>query len=134
MKYISLDYGTKYIGIALSDEGGVLAFPNIVIKNDSNAIESILEIIKEESIEFLVCGESFDNKGEKNEIYDDAKAFAEEVAKSAGIDWAFEKEGFTSTHARHAIEGHKESGRIDASAAALILQRYLDRKNKSSTI
>ena len=46
MKILGIDYGTKRVGIALSDEGGNLAFPRIVLTNDTHLLK-ILRILRE---------------------------------------------------------------------------------------
>ena len=46
MKYLGIDYGKKYIGLALSDDGGVMAFPYKVISNNQETTKEINEIIQ----------------------------------------------------------------------------------------
>ena len=45
MKYLGIDYGTKTIGIAVSDAQGTIAFPRIELKNNSNLIKEIKNVI-----------------------------------------------------------------------------------------
>jgi len=58
MKILGIDYGTKRIGTALSDEDGLMAFPNVVIENDNKVIENIEKIINENDVKVVVIGES----------------------------------------------------------------------------
>ena len=48
MKFLGIDYGTKRIGLAISDENGILAFPKEILTNDTNTFKKIEEIIAEE--------------------------------------------------------------------------------------
>lgn len=128
MKYLAVDYGKKYIGLAVSDDSGVMAFPLHVLKNNKTVIPVIQKICKERDIGQIIIGDSVDQKGEKNNIAEDAEKFAKMLEKDTGLKIAYEKEQFTSAHARHG--GGETVGRIDAAAAALILQRFLDKINK----
>ena len=46
MKFLGIDYGTKRIGLALSDEDGKLAFPKETLKNDGDALNIVVDLIK----------------------------------------------------------------------------------------
>jgi len=126
MRFLGIDYGTKRIGIALSDEEGVLAFPKEILPNDARCLEKIGKIIREENINQAVIGESLDFEGEKNKISDAIEMFTEALKENFHIKVHTQKEFLTSVEARrYSQEGQK----VDASAAALILQRYLDKRN-----
>ncbi len=127
MIYLGIDYGKKYIGLSCSDESGIMAFPMYTVKNNKTVINIIEKICKDKNINMVIIGDSVDQKGEKNTIAYDAEKFANLIKERLGIEINYEKEQFTSAHARHS--GSEQKGRIDASAAALILQRYLDRQN-----
>jgi len=127
MKFLGIDYGSKNIGVSLSDERGEWAFPHSVVDNDNRAISHILKIVKENSVSDVVIGESRDFKGKANEIMAAAKDFAKSFA-AAGLIVHFELEYLTSHQAQH-IQGVNKM--LDASAATIILQSFLDkRKNK----
>lgn len=127
MKYLAIDYGKKKVGIATSDDGGEMAFPCMVIENNKNLLIEIKQLCKELKIGAIVMGESLDQNGKPNIISKDARAFAVQLEDVLDLPLSFEKEWMTSVHARAMQEG-KEI--VDDSAAALILQRYLDKKNK----
>lgn len=141
MKYLSIDYGKKNIGLAVSDSSGIMAFPHSIIDNDKNAFDKVLDIIQKEQIEEIVSGESVDLEGEENEINSDIKYFTNKLEKETGLRVNFEKEWFTSTEARWGqsktvSKGHRRgdkkldaSKKIDDSAAALILKTFLEKKN-----
>lgn len=127
MKYLCIDYGKKKVGIATSDDGGEMAFPCMVLENNKILLIEIRQLCKELKIGTIVMGESLDQNGKPNAIAKDARAFAVQLEDTLDLPLYFEKEWMTSVHARVMQEG-KEI--VDDSAAALILQRYLDKKNK----
>jgi putative Holliday junction resolvase len=139
MRLLGIDYGIKRIGLAISDEGGKLAFPKSIIPNGPGVFRVLAEAIKEENISEIVVGESMDAKGEENKVMIEIKKFAAELKKRFSLPVHFQKEFFTTVEARG--RGGKETlndrkvsvpaqSPADAKAAALILQRYLDRRNK----
>jgi len=141
MKYLGIDYGLKNVGIAVSDESGLLAFPKIVLDNDESLYENILKIIKEEKIEAIVIGESVNFKGEPNPIMKKIVPFKERMEKETELPVYWQKELFTSAEAERVqgsplrnirkFERKEKSVKLkknDASAAALILRSFLDSK------
>jgi putative holliday junction resolvase len=126
MKYLGIDFGNKRIGLSVSDEEGRLAFPLSVLVNGEKLIDEILEIIKKENISAVVIGESKNYFGEPNKIMGEIKKFKKELEEEAKLSVIFEPEFMTSVQAEK-ITGKNEM--VDASAAAIILQSFLDRKN-----
>jgi len=133
MKILGIDYGTKRIGVAISDETAAFAFPKAILPNDAKILEALQEMVNEEGIERIVIGDPGDNAVAK-----DVKAFAARI-EAFGLPIIWEKEFMTSMHVSQAF-GQKPIARQvkqewgekrDDSAAALILQRYLDRLAKS---
>lgn len=146
MKFLGIDYGTKRIGIAITDENHQIAFPKEIILNDKNTLEKISEILKKENINEVVVGESLNFKGELNIVSEKINTFISELEKQFGVKIHKEKEFLTSVEARkagntkmnlHKGEAHskikkEKTRKADAGAATLILQRFLDRYNTSS--
>jgi putative Holliday junction resolvase len=144
MKFLGIDYGTKRIGLATTDENHTLAFPKEIVLNNSGTFQRISEIIKEEKITEIVVGESVDFSGKLNALSGRIEVFILELKEKFNLPVHKQKEFLTSVEARKSGENKKsfspsqarsrvkqiKSGRVDASAAALILQRYLDRFNK----
>jgi len=125
MKYLGIDFGEKNIGIAVSDEEGTMAFPLKVIKNSKKTLAEVKKIFVDEKAESVVLGESLNLKGEPNKIMTDIQIFKENLEKEIGKQIYFEPEFYTTQHALH-VQGR--TSMTDASAAALILQSYLDKK------
>jgi putative holliday junction resolvase len=139
MRYLGLDYGTKRVGVSLSDEEGKMAFPKTIFLNDMNLIESLRTLIETENVAAIVLGESHDLSGKPNKIMGSIEEFKHNLGGEFDIPVYFQKEFMTTVEARgrsgkemnNARKTVKEKqGQADASAAALILQRYLDRVNQ----
>jgi putative Holliday junction resolvase len=124
MKYLGIDYGEKNVGIAVSDDSGKLAFAKTVLKNDKHLLKNILKICDEEKVGAIVMGDSFDFSGQPNNIMKGVLKFKKDLEKNDLIVY-LEPEFLTSAEAER-IQGKND--KIDASAAALILKSYLDKK------
>jgi len=127
MKYIGIDYGTKRIGIAISDDNGKIAFPKSILENDHKMLENLKKIIVENSINKIIIGESKNYKMEDNEIMTEIIDLKKVLETELEIDVYLNPEYLTSMEARN-VSGKTE--KIDASAAAIILQDYLDKQNR----
>ena len=129
MRYLGIDFGTKRVGLALSDEGGSMGFPHGIVPNDGRLIDEVLSLIERKEVGKIVMGESRNYQGEENAVAKDAKAFARLVESRSGIEVVFEPEILTTQEARRDPEGVRMTGHaaVDASAAAIILTSYLSR-------
>lgn len=141
MKYLGIDFGTKKLGIASSDDDNKLAFPMMITLNDmrradgtinpnSNLLNELLEIVRAYKITTIVIGESIDNSGKPNPVAKLAREFAMNLEdflfnNKLDIEIKFEKEWYSSQEARR-VDGERD---VDDRAAAIILQRFLDRVN-----
>ncbi len=137
MKYLGIDYGTKKIGVAVSDDNGSVAFPHSTVPAGRGAVSAIAALAKEVGAGALVLGESRNFAGEKNEVMEDIEQFKNDVGELAGVPVHYEREFFTSALAARQFAPQERSrkqnpsqDKLDASAAALILQSFLDRLKK----
>ncbi len=124
MRYLGIDYGTKRVGLALSDESGFMAFPLAVIKNDAKRNDTIVKYVKEKHVEAIVIGHSVDMKGNKNAAQEGVEALMLDLTLATGLPIHLEPEWFTTVAATR-FQGKTDLK--DASAAALILDSYLVR-------
>ncbi len=124
-KYIGVDYGSKRVGVAISDDHARLAFPQAVIKNSPGLIKEVMRLIKESKPIGIVIGESRTFSGNMNPIMKDVIIFADDIKKASKLPIFFEPEFLTSHQATH-IQGAHDM--LDASAAAIILQSFLDKE------
>lgn len=141
MRYLGIDYGSKKVGLALSDEAGTMGFPHAIVANDENLLANVLELIAQEKVGAVVVGDSIRMDGTANPIAREARVFGDALKKAASISVDYEQEFFTTQEAKRSLEGvhpkhvhtsgHVRSRGIekavDDSAAALILTSYLSR-------
>lgn len=136
MKYLGIDYGTKRIGIAISDESGMMAFPRGILSGGKSALEKILDTVRDEQIDEIVVGKSMDQSGNRNAIMDDIDVFVEQLHNLTGLPVHTHDERFSSQIARSfdftksdnvaSPRKHDLVEHIDDRAAAVMLQRYLE--------
>lgn len=137
-RLMGLDIGEKTIGVALSDEGGVLASGYRTIRRvggDSD-LNEVLAITKDFSIQTIIIGLPLGLDGKEGLSCRRARRFGEKL-ESSGLELYFWDERFTTTEAERMLidsnikrKARKEM--IDQSAAALILQSWLDKEGYTS--
>ncbi len=141
MRYLGIDFGSKRVGFALSDESGTLAFPYVVLPNDKALLSEVTRIVAEQKVKLVVMGESKDFSGKDNAIAKEADEFKRALEKQTHKKVVYEPEFLTSVQAGRNYARRPEENRgsgaradsrktnemLDASAAAIILQSYLDR-------
>ncbi len=122
MKLMAIDYGSKRVGIASTDDSGRFAIPRAVWPNDPRLLDKILKFKEDEGITKIVIGESKNLKGKANPIQKEIEKLKNELEKR-GTETVYQTEVFTTMEARR-TQGQTEM--TDASAAALILKSFLD--------
>ena len=127
MRYLGIDFGEKRVGIAVSDEDGKFAFPKVVLINDKDLFKNIVDLCMKNAVETVVMGESRNYQGQINEIMWKIEGFKKQL-QTIGFKVIFEPEFMTSVQASR-VTGENEM--LDASAAALILQSYLNKETKN---
>lgn len=133
MRYIGIDYGSKKIGVALSDEAGTMGFPHAIVPR-AGAEAAFIKLFADNLVDAAVIGESKNFAGEDNPIAREARAFGAWVGRHFSVPVYWEPEVFTSAEARRAPakEGKSRAAlpraQVDASAAALILTSFLTRR------
>jgi putative holliday junction resolvase len=122
MRLMGIDYGTKKIGIAFSDESGAMAFPYGVIVNSSNTFDQIIELINEKKVNQVIIGHSLGRDGRANAIQGNIDDLMMYITLHTGLPVHLVSEQYT-TQAAIRIQGR--NGQTDASAAALILDSFI---------
>ncbi len=125
MRYLGIDYGEKRIGIAVSDPLGTIAFPKVVIENNGSFAKTLKDLIESERIEALVIGESKNYKGEANKIQPEIISFKNKLSKEIQLPIFLEPEFMTSMQVEKTFG---KTDMLDASAASIILQTFLDKE------
>lgn len=136
MRYIGLDLGTKTLGISLSN--GIIATNYKTLRHNEDydyLINEVEKIILEKRIDKIVLGfpKNMNNTiGERANI---TLSFKEKLEKKTGIEVILEDERLTSCVANQVLieadtSRKKRKERVDGVASVIILQSYLDRKEK----
>jgi putative holliday junction resolvase len=124
MRHIGIDFGTKRIGVALSDVSGMMAFPWGVVPNNQKALDVLAKLMVDEKVGCVVVGDAAAQGGRANTIAGDLEAFIKALETKTGVTVARTREAWSSKEAMRFAPKGKEHD--DSSAAAIILQRYLD--------
>jgi putative Holliday junction resolvase len=127
---ICLDVGEKRIGVAVGDTTVRIAVPFETIEVDGNEIEVIAEIAFKENTDTIVVGYPRNQAGEPTAQTKYVEEFAKTLSDIAP-NIIFQDESLTSVIAEQRLKGYGKSyskGDIDAQAAAIILQDYLEAK------
>lgn len=128
MRLLGIDFGTKKIGLAISDTNGRFAMPFKVIKNDTlkSIVAEVVGICQAEKIDQIVIGKSVNYQNEANPVDKSAQVFATNLQTELDIPVVFEVETLTTKEAERIIG---KDSLTDARAAALILKSFIDRQN-----
>jgi len=127
MKYLGLDYGSKRIGIAVSDGEGTIAFPRTTLTNDQTVMDELAAIIEVERIRCIVVGDTRAFGGGANTVTPEADRFAARLETQFDIPVKRAFEAWSSREATRFLNAEKH----DESAASIILQRFLDMHGRS---
>lgn len=125
MRLMGIDYGTKNVGIAITDEGGKMAFPNSVLPNNNMLLKNINAIIQKERVGEIVIGYSIDKSGKPNAVHAEVESLILDLTLAAGLPISLQPEQY-STQAAIRLQGKNVN--TDASAAALILDSFITKR------
>ena len=127
IKYLAIDYGLRHLGLAINF--GSLAEPWLQInyREEEEALRKLAIFCKEQGIEAIVLGISEGKMAERT------RGFAQRLSEKTGLEVEFEDETLTSQEAEQRLiesgKSRQKRGRANhQTAAALILQAFLDRK------
>lgn len=124
-KVLGLDYGTKRVGVAMSDELGMLA-REIGVWDAETFLVKLKEFLQQNvEVESVVVGLPLNMDGQDTQKTQEARAFAERVEKSTGLPTTLTDERLSSDMARNLARG---GDYVDGIAAQIILQTYLDKQ------
>jgi putative Holliday junction resolvase len=130
-RILGVDFGRARIGVAVSDELGMLAHPVKTIPASRDAAKQIVEIVREKNAERVVVGLPRHMNGSVGESAGEALAFAEELRKLLPCEVVTWDERLTTIAANRALRDGGRKTRdsrnvVDQVAAQMILQGYLD--------
>ena len=136
MRVIGLDYGSKTVGVALSDELMLTAQPLTTIHRDRptklrQTLAQIEQIIEQYDVDRIVVGWPKKLDNEEGERCEKTKEFGDMLENRTGLEIIYQDERLTTAQAdgvfeQGGIRKDKRKQYIDKMAASLILQNYLD--------
>lgn len=134
-RILAIDYGTKRIGLALTDPLLTFAYPFETIINNKSVWEQLKIIIEEKNISKIILGYPTREDGKDSKLIPEINKFKEKLTKNFKIEVILWDEMYTSKIAESRIiktvkkkKNRKDKGLIDSNAAAIMLQEYLDSK------
>jgi putative Holliday junction resolvase len=138
-RILGIDYGTRRIGLSLSDPLRIIAQPLTTLPNDAHTLDRICDVINKENVEVIVIGMPLNLKGEKAQKAQEVERFIDLLVERTAVEIIRWDERFTTTMAHRTMldmgtkrgERRSDKGRIDAMAAAILLQSYLDSRKRS---
>jgi putative Holliday junction resolvase len=127
---LGVDYGTKRIGLAISDDLGLMARPLEVVRR-ADLMETLSRMVDEYDVATVVVGLPTSLAGHEGASASEARELGSEIAARLGIPVTYVDERFTTRMAESALieTGMRRRSRrnaVDKAAAAIILQTYLD--------
>jgi len=133
MRILAIDPGEKNIGIAISDPTGTLARPLQVLKhkNRSEDAKTIAELAAQHQVGLIIIGQALDDEGQSTFSGRKAQRLAGAVRSMTEVPVELWDESHSTQDARAAriaqgVNRSKRAGHLDASAAAIILQSYIE--------
>lgn len=134
---LALDYGMRRIGVALSDPTRTIASPLTTLTRRTGKRPpwaGLREIIEREEVVEIVVGLPLDMSGAEGDWAREVRAFGEELVRRFDLPVRWMDERLSSVRAEEAVRSlglrkkeREKKGRVDATAAAIILQDYLER-------
>ena len=139
MRYLGLDFGSKTVGVAVSDPTGLIATGVEIIRRDREdklrkTLARIEELIEEYQVERIVLGCPFNMDDTSGVRVEKTMEFKEMLERRTGLGVDLMDERLSTVEAdelmtEERIAGKERKKNVDRIAAAFILQWYLDEKN-----
>ncbi len=130
-RILGIDHGDVRIGIAMSDETAFLASPLITVQNGKGAVDEIVALIQEHSVEKIVMGLPLNMDGSFGPATKKVRKFSEKLAQKTDVPILEMDERLTTVTAHNnlreaGLDGRQRKGVVDMAAAQIILQDWLD--------
>ena len=134
MRYLAIDYGSKRTGLAICDPAETIASPLTVIHGQKELLRRISDIVETENVEAIVLGLPLNMDGSTGPQAELVFKFADQLKAHLDIPILFQDERLSTFTAEEKLSRteftrKKKKKRLDAIAAAEILQVFLDNKN-----
>lgn len=134
MRYLAIDYGTKRTGLAICDAGETIASPLAVIYGQKELLNKITEVVEAENVDAIVLGLPLNMSGTESSQTKLVLKFAEQLKSRVSVPVHLQDERLSSFGAEEKLAPAeftrgKRKKRIDAVAAAEILEAFLEQKD-----
>ncbi len=133
MRVLALDVGERRIGVALSDPTQTLARSLLVLecKDDREVVRRVAALVREEGVARVVVGYPLSLRGGVGPQAERIERFAQVLAQALEVPVELWDERYSTVDAERilrerGLNGRQRRQRVDATAAAVILQGYLD--------
>lgn len=134
-RVLAIDYGSRRLGVAISDPMNIIAQGLPTLENDRALYEQLHVIVRDHPIGCIVVGMPYNLKGELGVKAKEVEEFIERLRTEVGIPVITWDERFTSKLAQSAMQEmgtkkmkRRRKGAVDQMASVLLLQSYLDRR------
>lgn len=132
-RILAIDFGTKRIGLAITDPLKMFAIPFDTLPNNISTITAIVKIINEKNVKQIILGYPIKESGEETSISPLINKFKKELENKTGIQIQLVDERYSSDIASKRIlesvkskKKRRDKSLIDKNAAAVILEDYLN--------
>ena len=132
-RVLAIDYGSKRIGLALSDPLLIFSYSYKTILNDDKLWHNFDQVIKEKEVVKIILGMPYQENGNLSSNAPMILKFKEALSKRYSLDIIEWDESQTSERAKKIIiqtvpgkKKRRDKGLIDRSSASIMLQEYLD--------
>jgi len=130
-RLLGLDIGGRRIGVAISDEMGMIASPIAMIERQSDVAGRLRKLIAEYGASRLVAGLPVGLSGREGPQAAEVRAFTDALAAEVGLPLEYWDERLSTSIAEQSLiaqgtRREKRKQQVDAVAASVILQGYLD--------
>jgi putative Holliday junction resolvase len=139
MRVAAVDLGKVRVGLAVSDELGMVAHPRPPLAGGQprKVIAELVRLASAEGIERFLVGLPLDRKGEEGREASRARRFAQSLADAAGRDVELVDERLSTVEASRRLREGGVSARqgrklVDGMAAAVLLQAWLDQRRREA--
>jgi len=134
MRYLAVDHGEKRTGLAICDKAETMASPLKVLTGQAELVSQIVKIARQENIEAIVVGLPLNMDSTEGPRAKSVRDFGAELENAAQIPVIYHDERLSSFDAEKKFAGlditrKKKKKRLDAVAAASILEAYLEHKH-----
>jgi putative holliday junction resolvase len=142
-RILAVDFGKRRIGIALSDPTRTIASPLTTLTRREGKRPpwpELQRLIQEHEVHEVVIGLPLDLGGEEGEWAREVRAFGDDLVRRTGLPVHWVDERMSSVLAERAVRGmglrrsqREEKERVDAAAAAILLQQFLARTDSKAS-